>query len=182
MEAAAAVLEERGLEAATMAEIAARADARIGSLYRFFPSKDALADALMRHYSDLLRAEWSTILARTAGLSPAELADSLIDLLVRVHPQTRAFAALLDARSDWTAIRLTLRAEALSSIRSILLLRAPHLPQSAAEDIAVIVLNNMKMLVAMTWKDAPASSGSPDELRLMNRLYLSHRLRPPGMS
>jgi hypothetical protein len=31
------------LEAATMAEIAARADARIGSLYRFFPSKEAVA-------------------------------------------------------------------------------------------------------------------------------------------
>jgi hypothetical protein len=29
-----------------MAEIAARADAKIGSLYRFFPNKDAVADAI----------------------------------------------------------------------------------------------------------------------------------------
>jgi AcrR family transcriptional regulator len=31
------------LYAATMAEIAARADAKIDSLYRFFPNKDAVA-------------------------------------------------------------------------------------------------------------------------------------------
>jgi AcrR family transcriptional regulator len=29
-----------------MAEIAARADAKIGSLYRFFPNKDAVAERL----------------------------------------------------------------------------------------------------------------------------------------
>ena len=52
LQAAAAVIEERGFEAATMAEIAARADANINSLYRFFPNKDAVADALMRRYAE----------------------------------------------------------------------------------------------------------------------------------
>jgi hypothetical protein len=52
LQAAAAVTQERGFEAATMAEIAARADAKIGSLYRFFPNKDAVADALMRRYAE----------------------------------------------------------------------------------------------------------------------------------
>jgi AcrR family transcriptional regulator len=42
MEAAAAVIAERGFESATMAEIAARAGAQIGSLYRFFPNKEVL--------------------------------------------------------------------------------------------------------------------------------------------
>ena len=45
--AAAEVIAERGYEAATMAEIAARAGAQIGSLYHFFPNKEVLADALI---------------------------------------------------------------------------------------------------------------------------------------
>jgi hypothetical protein len=40
------------------------------------------------------------------------------------------------------------------------------------------VLNNMKTMVGMTLKDAPTSPGAPDELRLMNRLYLTARLAP----
>ena len=48
MEAAASVIAERGYEAATMAEIAARANALVGSLYHFFPNKEVLAEALIR--------------------------------------------------------------------------------------------------------------------------------------
>src|SRR6202453_2464362 len=87
MQAAAAVIQERGFEAATMAEIAARADAKIGSLYRFFPNKEAVADALMRHHTEVLQAEYEAINARAPGLTPEALADTLIDLLVTLQPQ-----------------------------------------------------------------------------------------------
>jgi AcrR family transcriptional regulator len=43
----AAVVAERGFDAATMAEIASRAKSPIGSPYRFFPSKEILANALI---------------------------------------------------------------------------------------------------------------------------------------
>jgi AcrR family transcriptional regulator len=89
MQAAAAVIQERGFEAATMAEIAARADARIGSLYRFFPSKEAVADALMQRYAEILQAEYDAIHARAAVITPEELADALIDLFVKLHPQAQ---------------------------------------------------------------------------------------------
>lgn len=178
MEAAAGVIQERGFEAATMAEIAARADARIGSLYRFFPSKDALADALMQHYAGILRAEYEAIEARAADAGPEELADVLIDLLARLYPQTRAVIALLDSRTDWTEIRLRFRGQTLAGIRRALKACAPALGDEEAGDIAAVVLNNMKTLVGMTMKDAPTSPGAPAELRLMNRLYLAARLAP----
>src|ERR1700760_917318 len=104
LKAAAAVFQERGFEAATMAEIAARADAKIGSLYRFFPNKDAVADALMQHYTDVVQAEFDGISARAADASPEQLADILIDLLTRLYPQIRAVTAFLDSRTDWTEI------------------------------------------------------------------------------
>ena len=44
-----AVFQERGYDATTMTEIATRSGTAFGSLYRFFPSKAALADALWEH-------------------------------------------------------------------------------------------------------------------------------------
>ncbi len=116
MDAAAEVIHERGFEAATMAEIAARADAKIGSLYRFFPNKEAVAEALMARYAEVLQAEYAAIHARAADARAEELADVLIDLLVKVYPQTRAITALLDSRTDWTQIRRRFRSQALAWI------------------------------------------------------------------
>jgi AcrR family transcriptional regulator len=176
MEAAAEVIQERGLEAATMAEIAARADAKIGSLYRFFPSKEAVADALMRHYAEVLQAEYDALHARAGDSTPEELADILIDLLVKLYPQTRAVTALLDSRTDWTKIRLRFRNQALAGIKTALKACAPGLDDREADDIAAVVLNNMKTMVGMTMKAAPTSPGAPAQLRLMNRLYLEAKL------
>jgi AcrR family transcriptional regulator len=180
LQAAAAVIAERGFEAATMAEIAARAGAQIGSLYRFFPSKDAVAEALMQHYAEVLQAEYGAIQARAAVATPEELADILIDLLATLYPQIRAMTALLDSRTDWTEIRRRFRGLTLAGIRSALKACAPGLDDREADDIAAVVLNNMKTMVGMTMKDAPTSPGAPDELRLMNRLYLAARLAPGG--
>src|SRR5580704_11682987 len=100
MEAAAAVIAERGYESATMAEIAARAGAQIGSLYRFFPNKEVLADALIRRYGELIDEAFGKIEAQAASLSINDLADSLIDSLVELHGEIRAIVALLEARSE----------------------------------------------------------------------------------
>jgi AcrR family transcriptional regulator len=178
LQAAGAVFQERGFEAATMAEIAARADANINSLYRFFPNKDAVAEALMNQYAQALRAEYDAIHARAADATPQELADILIDLLVKRYPQTRAFAALLDSRSDWTQVRRQLRTQTLADIKTALTTCAPDLDDKEAEDVATVVLNNMKTMVGMIMKDAPTTPGAPDQLRLMNRLYLAAVLRP----
>jgi AcrR family transcriptional regulator len=178
LQAAAAVFQERGFEAATMAEIAARAEANISSLYRFFPNKEALATALMRQYSEVLRAEFDAIRAYAADATPQELADILIDLLVKRHPQTRAFAAMLDSRTDWTEVRQQLRTQSLADIKAALTTCAPGLDDKEAEDVATVVLSNMKTMVIMTMKDVPTTAGAPDQLRLMNRLYLAAVLRP----
>ena len=161
-----------------MAEIALRADARIGSLYRFFPSKDAVADALMDHYATVLAAAYDAVRDQAGNVTPEELADLLIDLLARLHPKARAVTALLDSRTDWTLIRLRFRAQALAGVRAALKANAPALEENEADDIAAVVLNNMKTMVGMMRRDAPTSPGAPDQLRLMNRLYLAARLTP----
>jgi AcrR family transcriptional regulator len=175
--AAAKVIRERGYDAATMAEIAERADAKIFSLYRFFPTKEVLAEALMLRYVELYDAAFDQIDARAGTTSPHELADLLIDFNVKIRDQMPALMELLDARSEWSAKRREFRERAAKRIAGALLLHSPTLPKRTAKDMAVILLNNMKTMVAMTLdKSAPSSPGSPDELRLMNRLYLASKL------
>jgi hypothetical protein len=57
---------------------------------------------------------------------------------------------------------------------------APDLDDKEAEDVAAVVLNNMKTMWGMAKKDVPTTPGAPDQLRLMNRLYLEAVLRPGG--
>ncbi len=178
MQAAADVIRERGYEAATMSEIASRADTRVGALYRFFPSKEAIGDALMASYSALLADQYATLREQAARVSPEQLADLLIEQLVRLHPQTRAVVALLDFRTEWTVTRRDLRALALREIAAALQLCAAGLDDEEAEDIAAVILNNQKTMVGIVLAEAPTSRGAPDEMRLMNRIYLARRLAP----
>src|SRR3984957_13995633 len=138
LQAAAAVFQERGFEAATMAEIAARADAKIGSLYRFFPNKDAVAEALMRRYAEALQAEYDAIHAHAADSTPQELADILIDLLVKLYPQARALTCFLAAPTYWTEVRRRFRTQSLGGIKTALTLCAPDLDDKEAEDFAAV--------------------------------------------
>src|ERR1700679_4166362 len=74
LEAGAAVIAEKGFQAATMSEIALRAGAPIGSLYRFFPNKEILADALIQRFGELIVKAFGEINSRIKSLSTAALA------------------------------------------------------------------------------------------------------------
>jgi len=60
LDAALDLFETRGFDGVAVPEIAARAGVAVGTVYRYFPSKDALVNALYRHwkgvYNDLILA------------------------------------------------------------------------------------------------------------------------------
>src|SRR5580692_10395931 len=78
LEAAAQVFAEKGFDGTTMTEIAARAATAIGSLYQFFPNKEALADAVLARYGELIDGALRRI--EEQALAPAALAGALFDL------------------------------------------------------------------------------------------------------
>src|ERR1700756_2775484 len=91
LEAAAAVFAEKGYEAATMTEIAARARAPIGSLYQFFPAKEALADMLVQNFVALLAADLQELEERASEIDTPTRVERLFGLL-RSPPHERAAA------------------------------------------------------------------------------------------
>src|SRR5258708_20565311 len=79
IDAGAELFAEKGYEATTMTEIASRAGAAIGSLYQFFPSKEALAEALFDRFAERRTESVAQVEARAQGRSARELADLFID-------------------------------------------------------------------------------------------------------
>jgi AcrR family transcriptional regulator len=172
LQAGAAVFAEKGYEATTMTEVAARAGAPIGSLYQFFPCKEALADALLAGYSERVLARLQAVEAQAAQLAVPALADALIDLLVGLKQERAAALALFEARRD-AAQPLRLRDTLREGVARILALRAPRLPPDRAMAMAIVVLLQMKAAAALGvepgLKPRAAALG---ELRRMTRLYL----------
>jgi AcrR family transcriptional regulator len=174
MRAGAEVIAERGFEAATMAEIAARAGAPIGSLYRFFPSKDALADALMSRYTELIDATFEKIDSRRESSTTEAFAEALLTSLVELRGETQAaVVALLDARPDGSARRSELHDMYLRHIVRTLKLRDPRLDTRKAKDMAVVLLQNLKTMKSLS---VERDGGAIAELRAMTRLYLTSKL------
>jgi AcrR family transcriptional regulator len=174
MRAGAAVIAQRGYEAATMAEIAARADAPIGSLYRFFPNKDALADALIRQYSELIDAAFERIDSRRESSSTEAFADALLGSLSELRGETHgAIVALLEARPDATARRGEFHDAMSRHVVRMLKLRDPKLSANTVDDMAVVLLQNMKTMKSLSTE---RNAGAIFELRAMTRLYLASKL------
>jgi AcrR family transcriptional regulator len=176
LQAAAAVFAEKGYEAATMTEIAARAGAPIGSLYQFFPVKETLADALVQNYASMLAADLSTLEARAGGIDAKTLVDGLFGLL-RAHPRERAAALpLAEARMDERTRRIAFRHMLRKHIAAILRVRDPTLHMDAARDMAMVVLQLMK--AASSLSDEEGLPGRAAGLRDLQSLTVHYLERP----
>jgi len=174
LQAAAEVIAEKGYDAATMAEVAARAGAQIGSLYRFFPNKDVLANALVDRFRARIAAAFDSIESQIATLSSSAFADALLDVLMELRGETQPIVALLEARSEWSVRRLEFRRELRRRIARTLMLRCPKLRKNQAEDVAVVVLQNVKSMAALTLElGEDVRPGALVELRTMTRQYLA---------
>ena len=172
LDAGGAVFAEKGYDAATMTEIAARANAAIGSLYRFFPTKEVLADALLDRYWDRLSAALDDVAERAPRLSPGALADALVDLMLGLQSDRAAVVALIDARGDGADKRAALRGAIRARIASILGAAIETLSPAAAHRMAAVLLHVLKGARALAEEDSK-SGDLVAEIRALLRLYLS---------
>ena len=95
--AAARVFATRGYAAGTTNHIAERAGISVGSLYEYFPSKDALLVALMEAHVHEGEAVLQRAAAEIAGasLSLAEIIRHLVRAMVELHGRDRELHRVL---------------------------------------------------------------------------------------
>ena len=90
---------EVGYAAATTNAIAARAGISPGSLYQYFPNKEAIAAALEVRYADRIRDARGSAASLRQGESAGDAIDDLVDAVVTFAVAAPGFGALFSGRT-----------------------------------------------------------------------------------
>ncbi|MET0280958.1 MAG: TetR/AcrR family transcriptional regulator [Steroidobacteraceae bacterium] len=142
VEATARILESYGHDGFTTNAVAELAGVSVGTLYQYFPNKQALLGALISRETALLLEDAELALAETSG--PAAL-NRLIGAAVKHQLRRPALARLLDfeeSRMPFDADRQRVRGRFQAILAS--LLSRPDLPQQSdpatvTADVAAII-------------------------------------------
>jgi AcrR family transcriptional regulator len=171
MAAAATLFVEKGYDATTMTAIAAQAGASIGSLYLFFPTKPALAHAMVTELADRLSDRLDSLREKTTGWTAAAIADALFDELARFLACHPVYAALIDLPGDdgW---RQAVRTRRRNQIAALFAQARPPLPKDQPERLAMIIPQLMRMVMVLADDSTPPRGAIMGELRAMLRHHL----------
>jgi AcrR family transcriptional regulator len=177
IDAAAELFAEKGYEATTMTEIAQRAGAAIGSLYQFFPSKEALAEALFNRYAERAAASFARVEALAPGRPARELADLLIDYKLALRTDRDATIALSSSVAGIVERRKPLGDALRGRIALILSAANSALSEDEAAAAAIVVSQVMKMIPALAATEDGRSLSLIAEARKLLALYIGGVLR-----
>jgi AcrR family transcriptional regulator len=166
LDAALALFAEQGYERTSTNAIAARAGMSPGSLYQFFPNKEAIAEALSTHLVEQMRTAHASAFdpSRVADLTLHELIDQMIDPLIAfnvTHPGAKTLLANTDLPASTHGAARPLHDAVVNRVAAILQARIPALP-AAERDLAAMV--SVRIVAAMM---APIVAANPTERRTL---------------
>jgi len=170
LEAATALFNEKPYEAVTMTEIAERSSTAIGSLYRFFPTKEALAAALLDHYGVKLIAAFDALIGSPAAQSAPQAAAGLLVLLQGLRRDRSVALGLLDAGAGLNRARGMLRVAMLWRLSA--LLRRLGASEPELETRALMLQFLVKAIFALPQDDLKLAEGLDQEAQAVLQGYL----------
>ena len=144
LDAAEAVFAEQSVGAVSMQAIADRAGASVGSLYHFFPNKDAVVEALGRRYADRMReTNEEAMPLELAHLPAEELFERVLSAQMHFIERTPAFGAVQEAVSrNCPAISDALNQAIAGHVGKFLAVRYPRMlpPQRMASAMVSVAI------------------------------------------
>lgn len=190
LDAAADVIAEHGLNAATAEAIAQRAKTAKGSLYQFFPNRDAVVAALALRFADELRSIHERAFATDPrGLPLDRLIDRIVRPLAAFHDRNPAFRRVFmtaDAPIDSTGaapnrIRSQLFDSIVDRLDILFAARNPRLTSRERRRAAVVSATIGQALLARRDRIV-VSERKPilDDLRHVLFAYLTPLLDAPA--
>lgn len=176
--AAAEVFASKGFDAATMTEIAAQSESSIGSLYQFFRTKEAVADALIREQVDALWQRMDGLAERAPSLATPELGHVLAACFVEFRADHPSFATLVERPGPPSPLIAGVRRTVRERVEAILLRHAPHADRKTLHAMAPVVQHAMKSAVQLRGDlEGAELKAATRELEAMLAGYLVARLR-----
>lgn len=153
LDTAAQVFAETGYEAATTNAIAERAGISIGSLYRYFPDKEAILGALAQRYVEQTRAIYDRVITDDLAYLPLPvLFDRLLDPFIEMYHQYPIYHHILlgaDISPDIAAAAGAVREESLRRLTGLVHSLAPQLGPERARLVATVSNATVKSLIAL---------------------------------
>ncbi|HEY4000515.1 MAG TPA: TetR/AcrR family transcriptional regulator [Candidatus Xenobia bacterium] len=176
LEAAATVIAEVGYETCTMTAIAERAGASIGTVYQYFPNKEAVVRALRLQYGDEIGTRWMELAERAHGVPIPHLVDGMFSVLVDFWERRPAYFVLLSVPTQYRrdpGARNRLRSLFATLFRS----SNPNLHAAEAFRVANVALQIVKGLQPL-WAQATKSERPAllQEFKAALTAYLTARL------
>jgi AcrR family transcriptional regulator len=153
LDAAADLIAAAGYETLTTNGIAAHAGISIGSLYQYFPHKDAVVRALAdRYLAQWQRLEQAAFSIKGAAVLPLpELLDRSITPLVNFQLANPAFSRLFmgsEVSAELAAATAQLDREAVEQIRLLIQVSVPGIDETRARLMAVVSKSVVKTMIA----------------------------------
>jgi len=145
--AASDLFVEKGFEATTMTEIAQRAGASIGSLYQFFPTKEALADILCADSGDFMCTEWSKLRDADNITNPEEVVTQLLSIASRMTNKFPSFVPLHSIRGAPGINLEKARVRMSQTLDSLLARKLPKLSKSEITPIGLVVREMLRFYI-----------------------------------
>lgn len=174
LDSAGAEFAEKGFDAATMTAVAARAGASIGSLYQYFPTKDALAHALLDTYVATLIGHFEALRETAPALEVPALAHRLARALIAFRSSHPAFAPLVETHGRSLPSAAGVRERLRNEIAEVLRAKAPSMKAAEAQVRAAVVQQLMKAAVAVHGEASlPHRAAAVDELERLMQMYLA---------
>lgn len=175
LEAAAEIIAEKGYEGATLTDVAARARSSIGSLYRYFPDKPAVARALAELYGQEIAEHWNRLDAETATLGVADLVAAMLHLIISYLEKRPAFMVLVAASHDYQH-KPSDRASLREHIAALVRRRRSDMREDEARLIASVTVEMVKGLSAMLGRHPGDKERIVNEFAILLEHYLMARL------
>jgi AcrR family transcriptional regulator len=172
MQAGAELFAEKGYDAATMTEIAARSGTAIGSLYRFFPTKETLADALIMRYAERLFEGLDGIIGESQKLSGEQLANRFVDLMIELRGDRAVAVSLVDQQEDASGRRAELRNGSVERIAKALRAQNNRLAEEHAAAMGSLILHLLKSVPPLADKGGAEADRQIAEVRKMAGTYI----------
>jgi AcrR family transcriptional regulator len=153
LDAADRVFAAVGYEGATTNAIAREAGASVGSLYQFFPDKEALLLALALRYRAALHAIHDRVFtAETARLPLSELYDRVVETLAAFHRAHPGFRSLFHGSATVPALAAaaaTLHQECVGRVESMMAHSLPDTEPARRRLLADLNVTALKALLPL---------------------------------
>lgn len=176
LDAAATVIAEVGVDTMTTNAIAARANTSVGSLYQFFPNKEAIVEALAARYNTELRRINESAMSAEANFLPLpELVERIITPLFRFHEANPAYRHVYHAMNgpDGPSCgEAELHTAVVTRLENILEARSAAMPAEQRHMYATVSVLAVHALLGFAMTASPAMRDGI--VRELKRLMVSY--------